>query len=566
MILKWLQLKTLTLSKPAIRTFNSTNINRSSYFNTISSLKHVNKISTEYSKLEHNEPKRSEIDQGKLDEIMEDSIFSDVKLDSFKVIPEIVKMNLNKHFKLKVATKVQDQLLSRWPIQGDAIIKSHTGSGKTLAYLIPSIETMLRTLSPEETSKGKQVSVLILVPTRELVLQISQNAKKLLKGLPFHLLSFIGGTSRVGDLSRVSNKRVDIIVATPGRIVDIISSSRVFRTQLQQLKLIVLDEADELINRGFLTNILTIFKNLPKDRKTMMFSATMPEQLDDNLMKKIFNEKQEVLKIDVTPKKEEVSTHIDKLDQKYIISSHNFHPHLIYGILSQPRFKKIILFLPTVISVQIISGLYKEMGIKIYEMHGQLDQKERLLIAEKFQHDKKAVLITTDISARGMDYSDVDLVIQWGSPASIDAYKHRIGRTARAGKKGTSILVLTEMEKNLVKRLGKNGLKLDILDLDHEIPKPASDNLHKLNMLCSKIKPSIIKQFYNSNFTYYLSLCSLLYISRKNAHSQVKNMIKGLGQEIPNFSKLPKEIQESLATVDKAKSLLVKRKGYKRSI
>lgn len=430
--------------------------------------------------------------------------FTNIELDKIPNIPPLLKEIIAKQYHFKYATKVQKEVLSLIPIKEDIQVQASTGSGKTLAYLIPCIEIMQRCLSPEEISKGKQVTILILAPTRELVLQISTEAKKLLRKQPFSVMPFIGGTSKKEDLNRIISKRVDVVVATPGRIVDLISSSAIFRSQLKELKVLVLDEADELMKHGFAQNVLTVIKNLPPTRQTMLFSATMPSDLEKVILRKAFKSLDNVHVINtcLISIKDRVSLQQHKIEQKVAYVSHNLHLHLLYGIIRQFPSSKIMLFLPTVLSVQIFSGLFKELGFPILEMHSLLSQEERVTIATKFREATTSLLITTDVSARGMDYPDVDLIIQWGVPSSVDNYLHRIGRTGRAGRSGKAIMLVTPLEERFLRLLEDASIPFTILDVEAEIQKPPSEELHQLNKLCSRIKPGLIRQLFRSTLTH----------------------------------------------------------------
>ncbi|KAJ9064699.1 hypothetical protein DSO57_1027641 [Entomophthora muscae] len=433
---------------------------------------------------------------------------------------------------------------------------------------------MQRCLSPEEISKGKQVTVLILAPTRELVLQISAEAKKLLRKLPFSVLPFIGGTSKKEDLNRIISKRVDVVIATPGRVVDLISSSTIFRSQLEELKVLVLDEADELMKHGFAQNVLTVLKNLPRTRQTMLFSATMPSELEQTIARKAFRNLDNVHVINtctVSPKTR-VSLQQHKIEQKIAYVSHNLHLHLLFGIIRQSPSSKTMLFLPTVLSVQIFAALFKELGFPVLEMHSLLGQEERVTVTSKFREASAGLLITTDVSARGMDYPDVDLVIQWGVPSSIDNYLHRIGRTGRAGRPGKAIMIVTPLEERFLHLLEDASVPFTILDVEAEIQKPPSEEIHQLNQLCSRIKPGLIRQLFRSTLTYRnqrwhfltnnldLTLCALLDTSRRQAYSQTKNYIVGLGHRPPtlDWKHLSADIKKALSEVNKAKDLISK--------
>lgn len=432
-----------------------------------------------------------------------DEEFTETDLSSIKSIPSDIRRALLEKYSFRFATRVQWEIMRRMPIKNDLRVQSSTGSGKTLAYLIPSFEIMMRCLSPEEISKGKQVSILILAPTRELVLQISIEAKKLLRYTPFNVMSFIGGTSRKEDLNHTISKRVDVIIATPGRVVDLLTSSVTFRNQLEGLKVLVLDEADELLNQGFSKNVLTVLRNIPSTRQTMLFSATMPPSLEEGITKAALRYPGCTLTINTSSSNSPSSLAQQlPIDQKVAVVSHNMQLHLLFGILRQARSEKSIVFLPTVLAVQIFTGLFKELGFSVWEMHSLLDQATRVSVATRFREASRGILISTDVSARGMDYPDVSLVVQWGVPISFDAYLHRIGRTGRAGRPGRSILITSPLEETFVTLLRQKGIKCSMLVIEKDIEKPPSEEIHSINMLCAKLRPGLTRQLFRTTLTH----------------------------------------------------------------
>ncbi|KXN68693.1 P-loop containing nucleoside triphosphate hydrolase protein, partial [Conidiobolus coronatus NRRL 28638] len=359
--------------------------------------------------------------------------------EQFKQLPPKLISTINEVYPNSKPTKIQKTIFEEIPIRENLYALSSTGSGKTLAYLIPNILTMLQNLSPNQILKGKQVSILILVPTRELAFQVSKEANKLLRYYPFQVLSLVGGSGRLDDTKKVVERRVDLVVGTPGRVLDLITSSQIFRHQLQSCKTLILDECDQLLTDPFLPTTKSIIKNINNKTKLMLFSATESKKLKTEL-----GIKEENFKIINLKDSEEVDK--SRIIFEYLVAPHNLHHHLIYSILNSHRNDKIILFLPTVISCKLFSEWLTSLKFNTLSLHGQMGQIERAKVSTKFRKASSGVLITTDLSSRGIDYPEVDIVLQWAIPTSVNQFIHRSGRTGRMGKTGSSILLLSPYE------------------------------------------------------------------------------------------------------------------------
>ncbi|KAH9822335.1 P-loop containing nucleoside triphosphate hydrolase protein [Melampsora americana] len=407
--------------------------------------------------------------------------------------PQLYKAIVQKPFGYLHMSPVQAALLSDLPsllhnptdlnsTTKDLLVKAKTGTGKTLAFLIPAIESRLRDLKGEaerfttqnpnasqhdlfrhmRTYENDTTGIVILSPTRELATQIATEAIKLTSHIKdFGVRLFVGGASKSLQLRDWQNGRRDLIVATPGRIYDVINSNRSILNNVGTTKTLILDEADTLLEMGFKDEIDQIVQHLPpKDsRSTYLFSATISQEIS-RIAKTTM--KSDVKIVDCVPKGESnVHAHIPQFYT--VLPSPEHQLRHIFNILVHDQLLnptgKAIIFLPTTKMTQLFSQILMSMrrhlpwnvtGLtKIYEMHGGRSQSEREHTAQDFRSGKGGgyqVLVTSDVSARGVDYPGVTRVIQIGVPTSRDIYIHRVGRTGRAGKAGRGDLVLLPWE------------------------------------------------------------------------------------------------------------------------
>ena len=348
---------------------------------------------------------------------------------------------INEIMKFTHATAVQDQTLP--PIlQGlDILARAKTGSGKTVAFLLPSIETMIK--SPP-AGKGA-VSCLILSPTRELASQIHEEAKSL---LTFHNLNaqvVFGGTNINSERNRMNNQACDFLVATPGRLIDHFQTSNL-RPRCANLKVLVLDEADQLLEMGFKPSIDKILGFIPRQRQTLLFSATVPktvQHIASNALRPGY------AYVDCVGE-EDSATNL-QVKQWLTVAPLDDHLSLLVQLIQSHQQQvpdhKVICFFPTARATQLAAELFVALGKPVTEIHSRKSQGHRTKAADQFREAKSGVMMSSDVSARGLDYPDVTLVIQIGLPSSREQYIHRLGRTARAGKTGEGVLLLAPHEE-----------------------------------------------------------------------------------------------------------------------
>ena len=329
----------------------------------------------------------------------------------------------------------------------DVIALAQTGTGKTAAFGIPLLERI------DTTSRETQA--LVLSPTRELCLQITDDIRDFAKYMDgVHVEAVYGGAS-IEPQMRALKKGVNIIVATPGRLVDLMH--RGF-ARLEQVQTIVLDEADEMLNMGFSESINEVFESLPAEHNTLMFSATMSREVE-RIAKKYLHDYQEI----VVGSRNEGAENVNHI--YYQVSAKDKYLALKRIVDYYPKIFAII-FCRTKVETQEIADKLIKDGYNAESLHGDLAQPQRDLTMQKFRQHLTQLLVATDVAARGLDVDDLTHVINFGLPDDIENYTHRSGRTGRAGKKGTSISIVHSKEKfkirNIEKEIGKAFVQAEI--------------------------------------------------------------------------------------------------------
>ncbi|XP_042391006.1 probable DEAD-box ATP-dependent RNA helicase 48 [Zingiber officinale] len=397
-------------------------------------------------------------------------------------------------------TVVQDAALPVCLDGKDALVKAKTGTGKSVAFLIPAIETVIKAMHGNMNQRIPQTHALILCPTRELAIQVAAEANVLLRhhdGIGVQTL--IGGVRFKMDQKRLESNPCQIIVATPGRLLDHIENKSGFSIRLMGLKMLVLDEADHLLDLGFRKDIEKIVDSVPRQRQSLLFSATIP--------KEVRRVSQLVLKRDHifvdTVGLGGVETH-EKVLQSYIIAPHQVHFHLVYHILKehlqQESDYKVIVFCTTAMVTAFLYVILRDLKMNVREIHSRKPQLYRTRISDEFRESKCIILVTSDVSARGMDYPDVTLVIQVGIPPDREQYIHRLGRTGREGKSGKGILVLAPWEAYFMDQIKDLPIqKCHLPDLDPVTRQKVEDSI-------GKVDSSIKEGAYHAWLGYYNSI------------------------------------------------------------
>ncbi len=360
-------------------------------------------------------------------------------------------------------TPIQEKVIPL-VLQGkDIIAKAKTGSGKSASYILPILE-----LLSQNRAEGKaKIKVLVLTPTRELTLQVADVFKEFGEFLHVKpkVVPVIGGEG-IGQQLFEIQKGCDIIVATSGRFLDILSKKQM---NLSHIKYFVLDEADKMLNLGFSQELSLILEAIPAQRQNLLFSATYPTKMQSIALK--------ITQNPVEVSIDEIVPTVDNITQRVIeVNSENRGPLLRYLIKTQ-GFKQLLVFMANKRATDNIADKFIKKGYKAESFHGDLTQEERILTLNDFKAKRLNILFATDIAARGLDIDNIDCVVNFDLPRSPTDYIHRIGRTARAGKTGTSISFIDYKDMNhfkIIEKKCKFMLKREQIkefELKGEVPK-----------------------------------------------------------------------------------------------
>lgn len=332
----------------------------------------------------------------------------------------------------------------------DVLGAARTGSGKTLAFLIPAVELLHRMKFKPRNGTG----IIIVSPTRELALQIFGVAKDL---MAHHSQTFgivIGGANRRAEAEKLE-KGVNLIVATPGRLLDHLENTKGF--VFRNLKALVIDEADRILEIGFEEEMKKIIKILPNDdRQSMLFSATQTTKVQDLARISL---RPGPLHVDVD--KEEATSTVSTLSQGYVVCSSDRRFLLLFTFLKKNLKKKIIVFFSSCNSVKYHGELLNYIDVPVLDLHGKQKQQKRTNTFFEFINAESGILLCTDVAARGLDIPRVDWIIQFDPPDDPRDYIHRVGRTARAGKVGKSLMFLLESELGFLRYLKEAKVPLN---------------------------------------------------------------------------------------------------------
>ncbi|KAJ1908829.1 ribosomal RNA processing protein [Tieghemiomyces parasiticus] len=364
------------------------------------------------------------------------------------VMPELCKACDKLGF--KSPTQIQAEAIP-WALKGKDIIGlAQTGSGKTAAFAIPILQGLW--------DKPQPFYACVLAPTRELAIQISQTFESLGASIGVRSMVVVGGMDMMTQAIALT-KKPHIVVCTPGRLVDHLENTKGFN--LKNLKCLVMDEADRLLDLDFGIKINQILRAIPKERNTYLFSATMTTKVA-KLQKASLNDP---VKLEVTGK---YST-VDTLLQYYVfLPFKRKDAHLVY-LLNELAGNSSIVFARTCNEALRLSLLLRNLGFPAIPLHGQLSMDKRLGSLTKFKEGDRNILVATDVASRGLDIPLVDVVINYDVPSTSKDYIHRVGRTARAGRSGKSITMVTQYDIELYQRIEfALGKKLDLYNVDSD--------------------------------------------------------------------------------------------------
>eukprot|EP01103_Thecamoeba_quadrilineata_P018238 TRINITY_DN6854_c0_g1_i1.p1 TRINITY_DN6854_c0_g1~~TRINITY_DN6854_c0_g1_i1.p1 ORF type:complete len:542 (-),score=141.03 TRINITY_DN6854_c0_g1_i1:83-1708(-) len=355
------------------------------------------------------------------------------------------------------ATQIQDRCIPHLLTGRDLLGKAKTGSGKTLAFLIPSVEILVRAKFRPVNGTG----VLVISPTRELSLQTFGVLRDLLK---YHSSSqthgiIMGGANRQVEAEKLQ-KGVTFLVATPGRLLDHLRNTHGFI--FKNLKVLIIDEADRILQIGFEEEMLSIIDLLPKKRQTMLFSATQTKKVEQLAMLSLRSDPLEISVSDDSA----IAT-VEGLEQGYVVIPSEARFLLLFTFLKRNLKKKMIVFFSSCNSVKYHAELLNYIDIPVMDLHGKMKQQKRTNTFFDFMNAEQGILLSTDVAARGLDIPAVDWIVQFDPPDDPTEYIHRVGRTARAGGKGRALLFLLPEELGFLRFLKKEGVPLN----EYEFPQ-----------------------------------------------------------------------------------------------
>ncbi len=379
-------------------------------------------------------------------------------------------------------TPIQQQAIPLVLEGRDLLGCAQTGTGKTAAFAIPILQLLGKT---PVNDKQKKIRCLILTPTRELAVQINESFEAYGRHTNINSTVIFGGVSQ-GPQTSALKRGVDILIATPGRLLDLMNQGHV---HLKHIEIFVLDEADRMLDMGFVNDVKKLITIIPKNRQTLFFSATMPKEivkLADSIL-------QNPSKVEVTP----VSSTAETIRQEIYFVDKGNKVWLLVDVLKNPEIKTALVFTRTKHGADKVVRMLEKYKIKAEAIHGNKSQNARQRALNSFKEQSIRVLVATDIAARGIDVDNLQFVINYEIPNQAETYVHRIGRTGRAGANGTAISFCDFEEKAYLKDIEKLiGLKIPVAEenpfpmMDFTVPEKKPQQQGRRTFGGGKPKPS----------------------------------------------------------------------------
>ncbi len=349
--------------------------------------------------------------------------FSELNLDQ-RLLDAITKIGF------EYCTPIQAETLPWTLACEDLIGQAQTGTGKTAAFLITAIQTLLETPVPENDRFASEPRVLALAPTRELAMQIAKDAEQLCQYTGHNVVTVVGGMNYDQQREQLQNEVVDILVATPGRLIDFLGSQDVF---LDQIDILILDEADRMLDMGFIPDVKRIIRKctVKEERQTLLFSATFNQDVLN--LASMWTCNAEFVEIEPEQKTAE------RVEQTVYLVSDDAKLPVLVNYLKRPEVEKAIVFANRRDQCRDLEEDLKNQGVKVSLMSGEIAQNKRLKTLDQFKKGEIQVLVATDVAGRGIHVNGVTHVFNYNLPENAEDYVHRIGRTGRAGQTGVSV-------------------------------------------------------------------------------------------------------------------------------
>jgi ATP-dependent RNA helicase RhlE len=320
----------------------------------------------------------------------------------------------------------------------DVLAIAQTGTGKTAAFAIPVIDKLHKQKS---SSRSEGIKCVVMVPTRELAIQIAEVFTSISKYTKVKTFSVFGGVEQGPQIAKLE-KGIDVLVSTPGRMFDLVSQGHI---KLERVDTLILDEADHMLDLGFIKDIQDLIRHLPKRRQTLFFSAT----IDEKIKKLAYSLVRNAIRIQISPKNP-VAKNIDHSVAFVAMDDKRF---FLERVIRQNIDKKILVFVRTKVRAERVYNALERMEIKSLTIHGDKEQADRLVAMNEFKKGNVKVLIATDVSARGIDIPSVDYVINYDLPEQPENYVHRVGRTGRGTQKGIAVSFCSDEEKPVLEEI-----------------------------------------------------------------------------------------------------------------
>lgn len=373
-----------------------------------------------------------------------------MKFEQYNIAPEIKRSLEENDF--KKPTDIQFKAIPSILKGEDVLAIAQTGTGKTAAFAIPVLDILQ---SQRRTKESWQVKCLVMVPTRELAIQIADVFKQLGKYTKLNILGLFGGVEQDPQIKKLE-KGVDVLIATPGRMFDLIHQKYI---DLSRVQILILDEADHMLDLGFIKDIRDVMRSMPRKRQTLFFSATINETIKDLAYSVVHNP----IRIQISPK-DPVSKNVTHSVAYVEMDDKRF---FLERLVKEFPENKILVFVRTKVRAERVHAAMQRVGIETLTMHGDKGQQDRLAVMEEFKKGNIKVLITTDVNARGIDIPNVDYVINYDLPDEPENYVHRVGRTGRGVQKGRAVSFCSTEEKPLLDAIQKYiGKPIDTMTIE----------------------------------------------------------------------------------------------------
>ncbi|KAA6437779.1 DEAD/DEAH box helicase [Rufibacter glacialis] len=375
-----------------------------------------------------------------------------MKFEDYHINPAI-KKSLEK-LGFKKPTDIQFKAIPPILKGEDVLAIAQTGTGKTAAFAIPVLHMLHER---KQYARQDGIKCLVMVPTRELAIQITEVFQTLGKHTRVNTLTVYGGVEQAPQISKLEDG-VDILVATPGRMFDLVSQGHI---RLERVEVLILDEADHMLDLGFIKDIRDVLRHLPRKRQTLFFSATINEYIKDLAYSLVTKP----IRIQISPK-DPVSKNVDHSVAYIGMDDKRF---FLERVIKENEGSKILVFVRTKVRAERVHAAMERVEIKADTLHGDKDQKDRLTALNRFKKGEVKVLIATDVSSRGIDIPSVEYVVNYDLPDVPENYVHRVGRTGRGTQKGKSVSFCSPEEKPILDEIEKYlGKPIKVLDIEKQ--------------------------------------------------------------------------------------------------